>query len=215
MNGSLSLYYYPGACSLAPLLVLEELGVPFEACLVDFSRDQQKTSGYLNLNPKGRVPLLVDGDFKLTENPAILRYLATSIGDGRLWPRGKADDARCHELLAWIASTVHALYSHVTRPERYVDGDEARAKVRTKGQQATLGLWNDIDRLFETRTWAVGDQLSVADYYLLVIWTWARKCGFAGDVRVIFPAWTAHARMLAKRPATSRAFAREGIVLPT
>ncbi len=211
----IALYYYPGACSLAPLLVLEELGVPFEARLVDFLHDEQKTPAYLKLNPKGRVPLLSVDGFILTENPAILRYLAVSIGDGSLWPRGEQDDARCLELLTWVASTVHAIYSHVTRPERYVDGDDARAAVRTKGRTSTLALWTEINGLLESKTWAVGDRLSVADYYLLVIWTWARNCGFAGDVAVTFPAWTAHARMLAKRPAVSRAFARENIVLPT
>lgn len=80
------------------------------------------------MNPKGRVPLLVLGDFRLTENPAILRYLALSVGDGKLWPRGKKGDARCHELLAWIPSTVHAMYSHVARPDRYIGGDEARVQ---------------------------------------------------------------------------------------
>ena len=214
MSKSISLYYYPGACSLAPLLVLEELCVPFEARLVDFSHDEQKGPSYLRLNPKGRVPLLLVGDFGLTETPAILRYLATSIGNGKLWPRGEKEDARCSELLAWIASTVHAMYSHVTRPDRYVDGDQARAAVRLKGEQSTAILWKDIDRLLESRRWAVGGRLSVADYYLLVVWTWARRCSFSGDVAVAFPAWTAHARLLAQRPATVRAFARERIAPP-
>jgi glutathione S-transferase len=211
---SIILFYYPGACSLAPLLVLEELAVPFEARLVDLSRDEQMSPAYLALNPKGRVPLLAVDQFRLTENPAILRYLATSIGDGSLWPRDREDDARCHELLAWVSSSVHAMYSHVTRPARYVDGDNARAAVRAKGQQLTLDLWADIDRLLDSKRWAVGHHLSVADYYLLVVWTWARKCGFAGDVAVTFPSWTAHARLLGGRPATHSAFAREGIALP-
>jgi glutathione S-transferase len=211
---SILLYFYPGACSLAPLLVLEELAVPFEARLVDFSSNEQTTPGFLALNPKGRVPLLVVDEFKLTENPAILRFLAMSIGDGSLWPQEGEDDARCHELLAWISSTVHPMYSHVTRPARYAEGENARAAVQAKGQQSTLELWADIDRLLQSKRWAVGHRLSVADYYLLVVWTWARRCGFAGDVATTFPAWTAHARLLGKRPATHRAFTREGIALP-
>jgi len=214
MGQPISLYYYPGACSLAPLLVLEELGVPFEARLVDLANDAHNKPGYRQINPKGRVPLLAAGEFRLTENPAILRYLATRVGDGRLWPTGEEDDARCHELLAWIASTVHPVYSHVTRAARYVDGDEAREAVREKGRHATLALWGDIDFMMSGRRWAVGQALSVADFYMLVIWTWARKCGFAGDVAVTFPAWTAHARLLGGRVAVHRAFAREKIELP-
>jgi glutathione S-transferase len=211
----ISLYYYPGACSLAPLLVLGELGVPFEARLVDFSRDQQRSPEYLKLNPKGRVPVLVVGDFKLTENPAILQYLATVLGGGALWPDGQEDGARCQEVLAWIASTVHPIYSHVTRPERYVDGDKARSAVREKGIRSTLALWTEVDRLLKSKCWAIGDRLTVADFYLLLVWTWARKCGFAGDVAVTLPALTAHARKLGQRPATLRAFAREGLAMPT
>lgn len=214
MSRAVALYYFPGACSLAPLLVLEELGVPFEARLVDLAHDEQNKPEYRRLNPKGRVPLLVVGDFRLTENPAILRYLATRIGDGALWPQSEEDDARCHELLAWIASTVHAIYSHVTRAARYVDGDEARAAVRDKNRRSTLALWSEMNQMLTGRLWAIGDRLSVADYYLLVVWTWARKCGFAGDVAVMFPAWTAHARLLGGRPAVHRAFAREGVALP-
>jgi len=194
--------------------VLEELGVSFKARLVDFAHDEQHTPEYLKLNPKGRVPLLVVGDFKLTENPAILRYLAVSIGDSSLWPCGEEEDARCQELLAWIASTVHPMYSHVTRPERYVEGDGARAAVRAKCKRSTLTLWADIDERLHARRWAIGDRLSVADFYLLVVWTWARKSGFAGDVAETFPAWTAHARLLGRRPATLRALAREGIAPP-
>lgn len=210
----LTLYYFPGACSLAPLLVLEELGVPFEARLLDLARNEQQSPAYLALNPKGRVPLLVAGDFKLTENPAILRYLATVVGDGALWPIGVEDDARCQELLAWIASSVHVMYSHVTRAERYVDGAEARAAVRDKGRRSTLAMWAEVEQRLAGRRYAIGERLSVADYYLLVVWTWARRCGFAGDVAVTYPAWTAHARGLAERPATQRAFARETIALP-
>jgi glutathione S-transferase len=215
VTAPLALYYSPGACSLAPLLVLEELGVPFEARLVDLAGGEQNNPTYRQLNPKGRVPLLVAGDFKLTENPAILRYLATRVGGGSLWPQGIEDDARCQEFLAWIASTVHAIYSHVTRAGRYVDGDDAQAAVRDKNRQSTLALWGDIEQMMKSRRCVVGDRLSVADFYLLVVWTWARKCGFAGDVAITFPAWTAHAHLLASRPATRRAFAREAIELPS
>lgn len=214
MTVPLSLYYFPGACSLAPLLVLEELGVPFEARLVDLAGGEQNNPKFQQLNPKGRVPLLVAGDFRLTENPAILRYLATRVGDGSLWPQGIEDDARCHEFLAWIASTVHPVYSHVTRAERYVDGEDARAAVRDKNRQSTLALWGDIEQTMRSRRWIVGDRLSVADFYLLVVWTWARKCGFAGDIAETFPNWTAHARSLGRRSSVQCAFKREGIPLP-
>ena len=75
----LKLYYSPGACSLAPSIALEETGVAFEPVLTKLADGAQKTPEFLALNPKGRVPVLADGDFVVTENPAILRYIARSF----------------------------------------------------------------------------------------------------------------------------------------
>src|SRR5215218_5794285 len=82
----LKLFYSPGACSLAPHIVLEETGADYEPVRVALAKGEQRTPEYLKINPKGRVPALADGDWVLTENPAILRYLARSFPAMRLWP---------------------------------------------------------------------------------------------------------------------------------
>ena len=66
------LYYSPGSCSLAVHIVLEELGLPFSLQLTSTSDSTTRSPEYLRVNPKGRVPVLVSGDFVLTEAPAIL-----------------------------------------------------------------------------------------------------------------------------------------------
>jgi len=77
----LTLYYAPGACSIAPHIVLEESGEKYEAQAVDLANGEQRSERYLKINPQGRVPVLRldDGEF-LSENTAILPYLGKRFG---------------------------------------------------------------------------------------------------------------------------------------
>ena len=82
----MKLYYSPGACSLAPHIALEETGGAFELHRVNFAETQQRSPEYLAINPKGRVPAIADGGFVVTENPAVLRYIARRCSTPALWP---------------------------------------------------------------------------------------------------------------------------------
>ena len=84
----LTLYFSPGACSLASHIGLEETGAPYEAKPILLAKQQQRTESYLKINPRGKVPSL-DADGKiLVENTAILTYLA------RRFPEKKTDAGR-------------------------------------------------------------------------------------------------------------------------
>jgi len=210
----LKLFYAPGACSLAPHIVLEETGAPYEPVRIALAKGEQRTPEYLKINPKGRVPALVEGDWALTENPAILRYLARRFPEMRLWPEDARPEARCAEWLAWIASTIHVAYAHVRRPERYASGQAAIEDVVAKGKETCRELWGQVDQKLGSGPWALGETYSVADPYLLTFWTWGRGPTLAFDMARDLPNWTAHARRMAERPAVQRAFEREGLELP-
>ena len=214
MPTSLRLFYSNGACSLAPHIVLEETGIPFEPVRVDMASGQQRSPEFLRINPKGRVPALAVDDWVLTENPAILQFIARSHPDSGLWPETLPDQARVAEWLAWIASTVHVAYAHVRRAERYADSEPALAEVRAKGLQTCRDLWRAIDTRLGEGPWAIGKRYSVADAYLLVFWTWGRGSVLQFDMARDVPHWTAHALRMAERPAVQRAFRREGLTLP-
>src|SRR3954451_13541464 len=117
MSG-LKFYYAPGACSLASHIALEETGAAYEPVHVALAKGEQRTPEYLRINPKGRVPALVEGDWVLTENPAILRYLARRFPDPELWPNEAREEARCAEWLAWLAPTLHLTHTPVRPPAR-------------------------------------------------------------------------------------------------
>ncbi|MFZ3311160.1 MAG: glutathione S-transferase N-terminal domain-containing protein, partial [Xanthobacteraceae bacterium] len=88
----LTLYYAPGACSLASHVVLEESGEKYDAKKVDLAGGEQRTEAYLKINPLGRVPALkLDNGEPLTENTAILPYLGKRFG---LWPKDPGAEAK-------------------------------------------------------------------------------------------------------------------------
>ena len=167
----MKLYYYPGACSLADHIVLEWTGIQHEA--VRMSRETIKTEEYLALNPNGTVPLLVDGDFTLTENAAILGYIAEQrpeaalLGDGT--PRGRAEVTRW---LAFLNSDVHMAFKPIFSPSRFLP-DEAMTEALA--EQARLQITIHLQRLDEQlqgKDWLTGRR-SVADPYLFVVLRWS------------------------------------------
>lgn len=211
---SIRLFYSDGACSLAPHIALEETGASFEPVRVDMASGEQRSAEFLRINPKGRVPALAVDDWVLTENPAILQFIARSFPHAGLWPDQLRDQARVAEWLAWIASTVHVAYAHVRRAERYAASDAALEDVRAKGLQSCRDLWQAVDARLGDGPWAIGEHYSVADAYLLVFWTWGRGSYLGFDMANDCPHWTAHARRMGLRPAVQRAFEREGLALP-
>jgi glutathione S-transferase len=211
----MKLYYAPGACSLAPHIVLEEVGAPFELSRIDFAANQQSGAEYLRVNPKGRVPALVDGDWVLTEAPAILRYIAARHPAAGLWPWEPREEARCAEWLNWLSSTIQVAFGHVRRAARYASDPRAVDDVAATGKKTAHELWQSVDTRLGAGPWAIGERYSVADPLLMVYWHWARGPVLGFDVEREFPNWTEHARRLAARPAVQRAFASEGLTLPS
>ncbi|MCB8836016.1 glutathione S-transferase family protein [Aurantimonas sp. VKM B-3413] len=212
----LRLYYSPGACSLAPHLVLEQAGLDYELVRVDFAAGEQRSEDYLKLNPKGRVPVLCDGDAVITENPAILRYITRLAPERELWPSEPLAEARCAEWLAFLSSGLHPAYAHIRRPERYASGEEARRDVVETGKAAARALWEMAEAKLAGAgdLHAAGAALSVADFYLLVFWNWGRGSVLGYDMPGDFPAWTALARRLTELPAVRAVLEREGLSLP-
>jgi glutathione S-transferase len=208
------LYTASNACSIAAHITLAEAGLDFEATAIDLVSGQQQKPEYLKLNPKGRVPVLVDGAFVLTEVPAIMRYAAVKSPAALLWPDNPVDDARCSEWLAWISSTVHPAFAHMRRPYRYADGETAQEEVSRKGRDACAKLWAEIDSKLAGRDYAVGKTFTVADAYLMVLWIWGRGPALGYDMPADFPNWTRHARLIAERPAVMRVFETEKLTLP-
>ncbi|MEP7311831.1 MAG: glutathione transferase GstA [Pseudomonadota bacterium] len=169
----MKLYYLPGACSLATCISLLEAGQKFEAFAV--SRGEKRTADgkdYLTINPKGYVPALVlDNGEVLTENVAVLSYVATLNPAAKLAPPvGTLGYFRVVEWLAFISTEVHKNFGMLFKPGQ----DEAVKKMAKENLQMRLGF---VEKALGDKTWLTGDDYTVADAYLGVVLSWSPRVG--------------------------------------
>jgi glutathione S-transferase len=203
----LTLFYTPGACSMAAHIVLEESGEKYEAKRVDLAGGEQRTEAYLKIHPLGRVPALrLDDGQPLTENTAILPYLGKRFG---LWPTDSAGDAKALSLIGFFATSVHPAHAHVGRPERYTADQSAFPGIKDMGLKTFHGHLKQIDGMLADREW-FADRYSVLDPYGLVFYAWG--------VRRELPMaelknYTAHKDRMLKREAVGRVVADEKVKL--
>lgn len=205
----LKLFYFPGACSLAAHIVLEEIGEPYERQLVNLRDGQQRSPEYLRTNPKGKVPALLTERGVLTENPVILGYLARRYPAAQLAPLGDDFDfAVVQAFNTYLATTLHPLYGRVNFPARFVEGEEAGASLRAKAAQAIDDCFRLIEQRFsDDRPYVHGSQYTISDPYLYVFERWTSRPGAAGLSR--HPHVQAHHDRLQARAAVQRALAAE------
>ncbi|HYD12190.1 MAG TPA: glutathione S-transferase N-terminal domain-containing protein [Allosphingosinicella sp.] len=205
----ITLYHHPGACSLAAHIILEEIGEPFTASRINLAAGEHQTPEYLAINPHGRVPALTDGDFVLTESPAILSWLGHRFPEAGLLDLADVNRlGRTHELLNFFSSSVHIAFAQLWRAARFADGEAAREEVMASGRRAIAAYFAEIEALVPDGSWLVGGRYSIADPYLLVFYRWGGRIGL--DMTA-YPGWTAHKQAMLARPAVQRALATEEI----
>jgi glutathione S-transferase len=203
----LTLFYAPGACSMASHIVLEESGEKYQARRMDLAKGEQKTAEYMKIHPLGRVPALkLDDGAPLTENTAILPYLGKRFG---LWPTDPLREAQALSVVGFFASSVHPAHAHVARPERYTEDKSAFPGLQAMGKKTFHDYLKQIDAMYAGREW-LSDQYSVLDPYALVFYAW----GLKRELPVAeLKNYTAAKDRMAKRPAVQRVIADEGVKL--
>ena len=197
----MTLYFSPGACSLASHIGLEETGAPYEIKPILLAKGQQRTEDYLKINPRGKVPALsVDGKI-LVENTAILTYLARRFPEKRLMPADPAEEARCIGTMCWFSSVVHPSYQRAHRPERFAEGETAQATVKETGRKSFWANCQEIDSMFQGNGWIMGREFTVVDGYALVFYGWGARSGHPMNELSAYTAW--QERMM-KRPTVKK-----------
>ncbi|CAN5185280.1 glutathione S-transferase family protein [soil metagenome] len=198
-------YYTPTTCSLASHVALEESGLAFEVSRIRL-HDPDAVALWRETNPVGGVPALTSDGRLLTENVAILDYVARLAPDAGLLPDDPFDVARATSLTAWFASTVHITGRMARAPFRFTSDETTYEPLKTEGRIRLEANLRKVDALLADREWLVGDRLSVADAYALVFYAW----GVAGEYPMADMAnYSALARRMAERPGVQRAMARE------
>jgi glutathione S-transferase len=171
-----TLYYSPGAASLTVHWMLIELGVAFEARLVDIDTGAQRSPEYLRMNPAGRVPTLVVDGVSRTESAALLMLLAERHPDKALAPSpGSASRADWLEMMVYLANTLLPAMRDWFYAAK--DGDPAGADAVTAlARRRIEGAWDRLDsHMSDGRTHLVGGRLSTADLLAVMLMRWSRN----------------------------------------
>ena len=203
-----TLYYAPVACSLVPYLALIEAGADFNVEVIDFRRGAHLTEDFLRRNPKHKVPILEIDGVALTENVAILQWIARRYPHKQLLPQGD-DEFRAISLLAWCAAGIHPHLTPNVLPQRYCDLPGSADSVRRCAQKLLLENYGIAERLLAGREWFFG-HFSLADAYFF--WCFRRGTQFGVNVES-FPACRAHFDRIALRPSAQRVLAFESEAL--
>jgi glutathione S-transferase len=203
----MKLHYKPGACSMASHIILNELGTSFELDKTD--TDAGKTEAgedFRKISPNGYVPALVTDDGEIiTENPAVLQYLADQSPDAELAPpNGTLERTRLQETLNFVSSELHKSFGPFFSGTALDDDARQRAEAGV-GRRAA-----HIERsLADDRAFLLGDTFTVADAYAFVVLNWA---GFVGVSLDAWPKTQAYVARVAARPASIKAMVAEGLL---
>lgn len=164
----MKLYLSPGACSLAPHIVLRELGLDFDSERVDIKTHKtQAGEDYFAINPKGYVPALrLDDGSLLTEIIAILPYLADRKPAAGLLPAAATIDRyRVLEWLGFVSSEIHKQFSPLFNPKTPPEWRDHQLSV--------LGRRFDyLASQLDGKSYLLGDTFTVADAYLYTVVNW-------------------------------------------
>lgn len=200
----MKLYYTPGACSQAPHIALQELGLPFEAIKVDLVKHTLPDgSDFRAINPKGYVPLLqLDDGTTITEVSVILQYLADRK-PGTIAPVfGTIERWKLMEWLGFISTEVHKGFGPLWNPQTPAD-------VRERTVQALGNRFTLIAQTLGRQPYLTGMDFSIADAYLFVVLNWS------GLHRLDLSPWpelTAFQARVAVRPAVQKTLKAEGLL---
>lgn len=201
----MKLYYSPGACSLAPHIILRETGATFTLEKTD-TKTKTTASGanFLDINPKGYVPVLeLEDGYPLTEGVVIQQYLADRTPQAKLAPApGTAERLKLEELLVFLTTEVHKAFSPLfaaTTPDDFKP--VAREKI---GQRFDL----IEQRLADGRAFLTGETFTIADAYAFVLINWAN---FVGIDLAKWPNIGRFMQRVAARPSVQAALEAEGL----
>ncbi len=171
----MKLYSKPGACSTADHIALQWTGQPFEVELL--TAERMKAPEFLKINPTGAVPALVDGDFVLTQNAAIMGYIADSFPQARLAgdgsPRQRAEATRW---LCFVNSDLHPAFVPLFSPAKFLADASQHDALKATARTRLRGLYEQAERQLAGRDWLAGFR-SFADPYLYITLRWAGAVG--------------------------------------
>lgn len=201
-NPELVLYHFPGACSQVAVCALEAAGLAYRLELVNLAAGAQNSEEYLRVNPLGKVPLLVIDGQPLSENAAILTYIAAIRPEAGLFPQ--SDDPRTQAEIvggmSFCGGTLHPNVRAFANPARLTAGETQ--PVSERGAYLLTKACGPADLRIAERGWWLGER-SIIDVYLSWALGVAKRAGFplekfphVDSLATKLQEWPAYKRML-------------------
>lgn len=167
----MKLYSFSGSCGLAAHITLGWIGKPFDVELM--KKENLKTPEYLKINPMGKVPVLDDNGFILSENAAVLGYLADKFPEAKLdgdgTPKGRAVVTHW---LGLVNSEIHPAYKPLFGATAYLGDEKAIEKTKENARHQLRKVFEIVDKQLARGNYIAGTR-SIADAYLFVTVMWA------------------------------------------
>jgi glutathione S-transferase len=205
------LHYFPSNANAAAHMVLEEIGQKYELVLVDRAKNAQKSKEYLKINPNGRIPVLVDGDLVMFEAAAIVLHLVDQHPEANLAPKvGTSERARFYQWMMFLTNSLQEELMIWQYPDRLTGTDVAATEIVRGGAERRAGAYLDVieQHLKANGPLFLGETLSAADFYLVMLARWARPMSNPPRSR---PNVARLLDMVTALPAVRRAYASEGV----
>ena len=206
---TMTLYSRAGACSMAPQIVMEELGLDYELVMVE--RDKLNTPEHLVVNPMGQVPSLATGDGLMTESVAILLYLGEKYGEGRLMPPpGSWERGQMMMRMLFLASQEHPAFGLWLRPFRWLDDGDEQGRLKAAAEERFAVCFQRLDGWLEGRDWLIGNHMTLADTLAFVHACWGLR---VDPPTTQYPNIWRFAQNMAEVPSVRRTMEQAGIAL--
>ena len=199
-------YMTPGSCSTGIHILLEEIGLVFEAHLVNLLEGGHRTPAYRALNPKGTIPTLVREDGSaLTDFQSIAWWLARTHPRRKLLPEDAEGEARVLEAMSHAVNTIHGQgFTRIFTTDAYTPNAADHAAVKARGREIVEEGFRVFDRLLADRDYLAGG-FTIADAALFYTEFWADR------IDIPLPSnCDAHYRRMLKRPAVRQVLMEEG-----
>jgi len=210
----MKLYMHPVSTVCRPIrLLCAENGIVIEEEMVDLMTGAQHKEPYASLNPNRQVPLLVDGDLRLTEGSAILKYIADKH-HLPAYPTDLKKRAKVNEMMDWLNTGFYREFGYnLVYPQLFPNlkrrSDEAHAGTLAFGEAGSkrwLALFNDY-WIGPKNQYLCGDEITIADYFGACIVTIGElvNCDFAAYPNV--QRWLANMKKLKSWDSINQVFA--------
>ena len=165
-------YWAARSIALAPHILLEDAGAPYDSHRLNFAAHEQRSPAYLAINPKGRVPALVTPQGVLTETLALLVFIAQTHPQARLAPSDPFALSDALAFSSYLATTVHVAHAHRPRGARWADEPASLNDMKRKTPANLREAFALIENKLLRGPWAMGEAYGFVDPHLYTLTSW-------------------------------------------